>query len=71
IAQERDVHVIAGVALPTLDAQTAARVRRALEPHLDATDLRTAVECLAGDAAAESLGFTPRGIPRRAALAVG
>ncbi|MBL8767015.1 MAG: hypothetical protein JNL94_06615, partial [Planctomycetes bacterium] len=70
IAQERAVHVIARVALPTLDAQTADRVRSAVEPHLDATDLRTAVECLAGDAAAESLGFTPRGIPRRAALAV-
>ncbi|MBK6938627.1 MAG: hypothetical protein IPH13_00260 [Planctomycetes bacterium] len=69
IAQERTVHVITGVAVPTLDVQTADRMRRAVEPHLDATDMRTAIECLAGDEAAASLGFTPRGIPRHAAWA--
>lgn len=67
IAQERAVRRVAGIDLPDLDAETAERVRRVVVPLLETTDMRTAIECIAGDDAAASLGFTPKGIPRHAA----
>jgi hypothetical protein len=57
----------AGVTIPPVDL---GRVRATIEPVLDATDMRTAIECLFGDVAAWSLGFTPRGLPDNAGLAV-
>ena len=41
-----------------------------IAPLLDAEDMRTTVECLYGDPAARSLGFTPRGLTARAGLAM-
>lgn len=43
--------------------------RHVVEPFLDATDMRTGVECLYGYAAGAALGFTPRGLSYRAGLA--
>lgn len=60
----------AGATGPTLDADELAYTRLVIEPHLDAEDMRTAVECLYGDAAARSLGFTPRGLSAWAGLAL-
>ena len=37
---------------------------------LDAEDMRTCIECLFGDAAARTLGFTPRGLSPWAGLAL-
>ena len=42
-----------------------------LTDFLDAEDKRTAIECLFGDAAARTLGFTPRGLSPWAGLALG
>src|SRR5438874_1480882 len=39
-------------------------------PVLDADDMRTAIECLFGDAAGRTLGFTPRGLSPWAGLAL-
>ena len=60
---------MASVTVPTvqpqpLDDEELAYTREVLAPHLDATDMRTGVECLFGDAAARTLGFTPRGLSR-------
>lgn len=68
IEMERDVWRTSGRSLPGADAATLARVRAAIAPLLDATDMRTAVECLFGDSAAAALGFTERGLPPWSAL---
>ena len=39
-------------------------------PFLDADDKRTIIECLFGDEAGRTLGFTPRGLSHWAGLAV-
>ncbi len=52
----------AGCIAPSLDADDLAYTRDVLAPLLDAEDFRTGVECLGGDVAARSLGFTPRGL---------
>jgi hypothetical protein len=70
LAQEGAVLARAGADGPTLDPDDLAYTRAVLEPHLDADDMRTAVECLFGDAAARSLGFTPRGLSPNAGLAL-
>lgn len=59
-----------GCTEPTLDAEDLAYTREVIEPHLDAADMRTAIECLYGDAAARSLDFTPHGLSHRAGLAL-
>jgi hypothetical protein len=41
-----------------------------LIPFLDADDRRTCIECLFGDAAGRTLGFTPRGQSSWAGLAL-
>ena len=69
LAQERAVLTSAGCELESFDATELTRVRTAHEPLHESTDMRTAVECLYGDDAAASLGFTPRGIPIGAAVA--
>jgi hypothetical protein len=70
IAQEGQVMTQAGCSGPTLDADDIAYTREVLVPHLDANDMRTCMECLFGDAAARTLGFTPRGLSPWAGLAL-
>ncbi len=54
LAQEGQVMALAGCSGPTLDAD----------------DMRTCIECLFGDAAARTLGFTPTGLSPWAGLAL-
>ncbi len=68
--QEGHVMAQAGCTRPALDAQDLEYTRWVLEPFLDATDMRTAIECLFGDAAGQTLGFTPQGLSHRAGLAL-
>jgi hypothetical protein len=70
LAQEGHVMAAAGCAGPALDAEELAYTREVLAPHLDATDMRTAVECLFGDAAGRTLGFTARGLSPWAGIAL-
>jgi hypothetical protein len=70
MAQEGQVMAAAGCTGPTLDADDLAYTREALVPYLDADDMRTAIECLFGDAAGTTLGFTPRGLSPWAGLAL-
>ncbi len=70
LAQEGQVMALAGCSGPTLDAEDIAYTREALAPFLDADDIRTCMECLFGDAAARTLGFTPRGLSPWAGLAL-
>jgi hypothetical protein len=70
MAQEGEVMARAGCAGPALDPDDLEYTRHVLEPFLDATDMRTGVECLYGDAAGAALGFTPRGLSDRAGLAL-
>ena len=69
LAQEGQVMALAGCSGPTLDAEDIAYTREVLIPYLDADDMRTCIECLFGDAAARTLGFTPRGLSPWAGLA--
>jgi hypothetical protein len=61
---------LAGCTRPALDPEDLEYTRCVLEPFLDATDMRTAIECLFGDAAGRTLGFTPRGLSPWAGLAL-
>jgi hypothetical protein len=70
LAQEGQVMALAGCSGPTLDAEDIAYTREVLIPYLDADDMRTCFECLFGDAAARTLGFTPRGLSSWAGLAL-
>ena len=70
LVQEGCVMARAGCAGPVLDAEDLAYTREVLIPHLGAEDKRTAIECLFGDAAARTLGFTPRGLSPWAGLAL-
>jgi hypothetical protein len=70
MAQEGEAMARAGCTQPALADDELERVRTILSPHLEATDMRTTVECLFGDIAAPSLGFTARGLPARAGLAL-
>jgi hypothetical protein len=51
-------------------AEDISYTREVLAPFLDADDMRTCIECLFGDAAARTLGFTPRGLSPWAGLAL-
>ena len=70
LAQEGHAMARAGCTTPALDADDLAYTREVLAPFLDATDMRTAIECLYGDAAGATLGFTPRGLSAWAGLAL-
>jgi hypothetical protein len=70
LAQEGWVMARAGCGGPALDPEELEYTRQVLEPFLAADDMRTGVECLFGDAAAATLGFTPRGLSPRAGLAL-
>jgi hypothetical protein len=70
LAQEGQVMALAGCSGPTLDAEDIAYTRTVLIPYLDADDMRTCIECLFGDEAARTLGFTPRGLSPWAGLAL-
>jgi hypothetical protein len=68
--QEGYVMATAGCAGPLLDDEDIDYTGEVLRPFLDADDTRTAIECLFGDAAARTLGFTPRGFSPWAGLAL-
>ena len=51
-------------------AKDHVTAREVLIPYLDAEDMRTCIECLFWDAAARTLGFTPRGLSPWAGLAL-
>ncbi|MBM4067759.1 MAG: hypothetical protein FJ271_02265 [Planctomycetes bacterium] len=70
LAQEGQVMARAGCVQPTLDADDIAYTREVLTPYLDTDDKRTCMECLFGDEAARTLGFTPRGLSPWAGLAL-
>lgn len=70
LVQEGAVMRLAGSDGPTLDADDLAYTREVIAPLLGATDMRTTVEVLFGDAAGATLGFTPRGLSPWAGLAV-
>jgi hypothetical protein len=70
LAQEGQVLAAAGCARPMLDAEDIAHTREVLVPFLGADDMRTCIECLFGDAAGRTLGFTPRGLSPWAGLAL-
>lgn len=70
LAQEGEVMAAAGCAGPALDEDDIAYTREVLIPFLEAADKRTCTECLFGDAAARTLGFTPRGLSPWAGLAL-
>src|SRR5262249_30250700 len=70
LVQEGQVLVAAGCSTPALDADDIEYTREVLKPFLDADDMRTCMECLFGDAAGRTLGFTPRGLSPWAGLAL-
>jgi hypothetical protein len=70
LAQEGAVMARAGCTRPVLDEDDLAYTREVLVPFFDADDMRTAIECLFGDAPARTLGFTPRGLSPWAGLAL-
>jgi hypothetical protein len=70
LAQEGYVLAAAGCTAPTLDADDLDYTREVLTPYLDADNMRTAIECLFGDAAGSTLGFTLRGLSPWAGLAL-
>jgi hypothetical protein len=70
LAQEGHVMARAGCTVPAVDMEDIEYTREVLVPFLDADDKRTAIECLFGDAAGRTLGFTPRGLSPWAGLAL-
>lgn len=70
LAQEGQIMAKAGCTRPSLDAEDIAYTREVIKPYLDATDKRTIMECLFGDEAGRTLGFTPRGLSPWAGIAL-
>lgn len=70
LTQEGSVMARAGCCGPVLDAEDIAYTREVINPYLDASDMRTCIECLFGDAAGRTLGFTPRGLSPWAGVAL-
>jgi hypothetical protein len=70
MAQEGSVMASAGCTGPMLEPDDLEYTREVLAPFLDEVDKRTAIECLFGDAAGRTLGFTPRGLSPWAGLAL-
>jgi hypothetical protein len=60
----------AGCTEPVLENDDLEYTREVIAPFLDATEMRTAVECLFGDDAARGMGFTPRGLSEWAGIAL-
>jgi len=54
----------------SLDQEELDYTRSIIEPLANATDLRTTIECLFGDEAGETLGFSRRGLVPNAGLAL-
>ena len=70
LAQEGQAMFRAGCARPALDSDELEYTREIIAPSLDAEDQPTIMECLYGDEAARSLGYSPRGLSPRAGLAL-
>jgi hypothetical protein len=70
LVQEGEVMTMAGCAGPVLDADDIAYTREVLIPYLDACDMRTVIQCMFGDVAGRTLGFTPCGLSHWAGLAL-
>jgi hypothetical protein len=70
LAQEGHAMARAGCTTPAIDTEELAYTREVLAPFLHDTDMRTTIECLYGDAAGRTLGFTPRGLSAGAGLAL-
>jgi hypothetical protein len=70
MVQEGDVMARAGCTTPTLDDDDLEYTRAVITPLLNAEDMRTTVECLWGDVAASTLGFSPMGLTPGAGLAL-
>ena len=70
LLQEGTVMAQAGCLEPTLDEEDIEYTREVIAPHLDSTEKRTIMECLFGDTASKTLGFTPQGLGHWAGLAV-
>ncbi len=70
LVQEGAVMTMAGCSGPVLDEEDIAYTRAVIDPFLDANDMRTVVECMFGDAAGQTLGFTPRGLSPWAGIAL-
>jgi hypothetical protein len=70
MVQEGRVLTQAGCTTPVLEDDDLEYTRAVLVPFLDATDMRTSIECLFGDDAARTLGFTPLGLSPWAGLAL-
>jgi hypothetical protein len=70
LTQEGEVMALACCSSPTLDAEDLDYTRELLMLYLDADDRRTCIECLFGDAAARTLGFTTMGLSPWAGLAL-
>lgn len=70
MVQEGIVMARAGCTAPTLDDEDREYTREVIAPFLDAEDMRTTIECLFGDAAGKTLGFSPRGLSPWAGLAL-
>jgi hypothetical protein len=69
MAQEGYAMGRAGCSTPSLEAEDLAYTREVIAPYLDTEEMRTAIECLFGDAASRTLGFSPRGLSAWAGLA--
>lgn len=70
LVQEGRVLRAAGCDGPVLEEEDIDYTRQVLTPLLDASDKRTIIECMFGDAAGRTLGFTPRGLSPWAGLAL-
>lgn len=70
LVQEGHVMARAGCTGLVLDPEDIEYTREVLIPYLDVEDMRTCIECLFGDAAGRTLGFTPRGLSPWAGLAL-
>jgi hypothetical protein len=70
LAQEGHVMLMAGCDGPTLEDDDIEYTREVLGTFMDASDKRTLIECLFGDRAGATLGFTPRGLSHMAGVAL-
>jgi hypothetical protein len=70
MVQEGQVMAQAGCISPTLEADDLDYTREVIQPFLECDDMRTTIECLFGDAAGRTLGFTPRGLSPWAGLSL-
>lgn len=70
LTQEGRVMAQAGCTAPILDEDDIEYTREVIAPMLADDDKRIAIECLFGDEAGRTLGFTPRGLSPWAGLAL-